>query len=56
MLKKEVKLLSKNRSHELLVPVGIVLHETATPGATAENEFNFSVRSNQSNILLTFYN
>ena len=39
--KKKVKLLSKNRSHELLVPIGIVLHETATPGATAENEFNF---------------
>ena len=40
-LKKEVKLLSKNRSHVFLLPVGIVLHETATPGATAENEFNF---------------
>lgn len=39
MVKKEVKLLSKNRSYELLVPVGIVLHETATPGATAQNEF-----------------
>lgn len=39
MVKKEVKLLSKNRSHELLVPIGIVLHETATPGATAQNEF-----------------
>lgn len=41
MVKKEVKLLSKNRSHELLVPIGIVLHETATPGATAENEFSY---------------
>lgn len=40
-LKKEVKFLSKNRSHVFLVPVGIVLHETATLGATAENEFNF---------------
>ena len=39
MVKKEVKLLSKNRSYELLVPIGIVLHETATPGATAQNEF-----------------
>ena len=39
MVKREVKLLSKNRSYELLVPIGIVLHETATPGATAQNEF-----------------
>ena len=36
-----VKLLTRNRSYELLVPVGLILHETATPGATAENEFNF---------------
>ena len=38
---KTVKLLTRNRSYELLVPVGLILHETATPGATAENEFNF---------------
>ena len=36
---KTVKLLTRNRSYELLVPIGIVIHETATPGATAQNEF-----------------
>lgn len=36
-----VKLLTRNRSYELLVPIGVVLHETASPGATAENEFTY---------------
>lgn len=38
---KKTMILKRNRSNELLVPVGIVLHETATPGATAENEYKF---------------
>lgn len=40
-MKKTTKTITKNRSNETLVPVGIVLHETATPGATAENEYSF---------------
>ena len=40
-MKKTTKMITKNRSNETLVPVGIVLHETATPGATAENEYSF---------------
>lgn len=32
------KLISKNRSYEKLVPDGFVIHSTATPGATDENE------------------
>jgi N-acetylmuramoyl-L-alanine amidase CwlA len=30
--------IAKNRSNMALKPIGIVLHETATPGATDENE------------------
>lgn len=40
-MKKTKMILTRNRSKELLVPTGIVLHETATPGATAENEYKF---------------
>lgn len=40
-MKKMKMILTRNRSKELLVPTGIVLHETATPGATAENEYKF---------------
>lgn len=35
------KFISKNRSYRALLPIGIVLHETATLNATAENEFNY---------------
>lgn len=35
------KFISKNRSNRPLLPIGIVLHETATLNATAENEFNY---------------
>lgn len=38
---KKIKYLSKNRSYESLIPRGIVIHETATPGATAENSFDY---------------
>lgn len=41
MMTKKVKFLEKNRSGERLNPVGAVLHETATPGASAEDEFRF---------------
>ena len=40
-LKTKVKFLSQNRSYEPLYPKGLVIHETATPGATAENSFNY---------------
>lgn len=33
--------ISMNRSNKKFKPVGVVLHETATPGATAQNEFNY---------------
>lgn len=33
--------ITKNRPYSALKPVGIVLHETATPGATAMNERNY---------------
>ena len=33
--------ISMNRSNKQFKPVGIVLHETATPGATAQNEYNY---------------
>lgn len=36
-----VKYINNNRSYEYLKPQGIVLHETATPGATAEAEYNY---------------
>lgn len=35
------KLLANNRSREPLSPQGFVIHSTATPGATAQNEFNY---------------
>jgi N-acetylmuramoyl-L-alanine amidase len=35
------KFISKNRSGKTLVAKGTVVHETATPGATAENEFKY---------------
>jgi N-acetylmuramoyl-L-alanine amidase CwlA len=35
------KFISKNRSGKTLIPVGIVLHETATPNATAEAEYRY---------------
>ncbi|MCM0648620.1 SH3 domain-containing protein [Clostridium swellfunianum] len=35
------KFISKNRSGKVLTAKGTVLHETATPGATAENEFRY---------------
>jgi len=33
--------ITQNRSGRILKPIGIVLHETATPGATDENEQSF---------------
>lgn len=38
---KRIKFITKNRSGKNFIPMGIVLHETATPGATAENEYKF---------------
>lgn len=35
------KFILHNRSHKVLKPIGIALHETASLGATAANEFNF---------------
>lgn len=35
------KLIVNNRSREALEPQGMVIHSTATPGATAQNEFNY---------------
>lgn len=35
------KLISKNRSGKTLAAKGTVAHETATPGATAENEYKY---------------
>ena len=37
----KIKYIAKNRSGYPLVPQGITLHETATPGATAENSFQY---------------
>lgn len=37
----QIKLLNKNRPRTKLSPKGIVLHETATPGASAENEYRY---------------
>ena len=37
----QVKLLSRNRPYTKLSPKGVVLHETATPGASAENEYRY---------------
>lgn len=34
-------MIQYNRSYQKLSPMGIVLHETATPGATAQNEFDY---------------
>lgn len=33
--------IQMNRSNKKFKPVGVVLHETATPGATAQAEFNY---------------
>lgn len=38
---KRIRFMQKNRSYKLLVPTGIVIHETATSGATAENEYSY---------------
>lgn len=35
------KFILNNRSKKPLAAIGVVLHETATPGATAESEFNY---------------
>lgn len=35
------QLINKNRSYKSIKPIGVVLHETATQGATAQNEFNY---------------
>lgn len=35
------KLIKNNRSGKGLKPVGIVVHDTATPGATAQNEHDY---------------
>ena len=37
----KVKLIGNNRSGSRLKPIGIVVHETATPGATAEREYQY---------------
>lgn len=37
----QVKLIQNNRSNEPLTPKGIVVHDTATPGATATQEYNY---------------
>lgn len=42
----QVKLLSRNRPYTKLSPKGIVLHETATPGASAENEYRYFNNNN----------
>ena len=47
-MERYVKLISNNRSHKKLSPIGLCLHETATPGATALNEYNYF--NNNSNI------
>ena len=41
MLTHKNKYITMNRSGVPLKPVGITLHETATPGATAENSFQY---------------
>lgn len=42
----QVKLLSRNRPYTKLSPKGIVLHETATPEASAENEYRYFNNNN----------
>jgi N-acetylmuramoyl-L-alanine amidase len=42
------KFIGYNRPKEPLTPIGAVVHETATPGATAENEFNYFNSANRS--------
>lgn len=37
----KVKLIQNNRSGSRLNPKGVVVHETATPGATATQEYNY---------------
>lgn len=42
------KFTQMNRSYKLLNAKGVVLHETATPGATAENEYRYFNTNNVS--------
>lgn len=41
----EQKFLTKNRTHIKFKPKGAIVHETATPGATDENEYDYVVNS-----------
>ena len=41
MIMYKVKLIQNNRSGSRLNPKGVVVHETATPGATAEREYQY---------------
>ena len=43
----KVKLIQNNRSGSRLKPIGIVVHETATPGATAEREYQYFNSANR---------
>ncbi len=43
----KVKLIQNNRSGSRLSPIGIVVHETATPGATAEREYQYFNSANR---------
>ena len=43
----KVKLIQNNRSGSRLNPIGIVVHETATPGATAEREYQYFNSANR---------
>ena len=45
-MKTQIKLIVKNRPRTKLSPKGIVLHETATPGASAENEYKYFNNNN----------
>jgi len=35
------KFVTRNRSHKLLKPIGVAIHETANPGATAMNHYKY---------------
>lgn len=35
------KFIAQNRSNKKFYPIGVVLHETATPGATAQAEYSY---------------
>lgn len=45
-MKTQIKLIVKNRPRTKLFPKGAVLHETATPGASAENEYKYFNNNN----------